>query len=358
MSVPLIKVKKGLSPFIFSQICLVLICSVISVRAATFTVTNVDDAGAGSLGQAILDAGAAAGNDEIVFDPIFFSTPRTINLLSQLSINGGGNLTINGPGANFLEIVSPLTAPTALPIHAFSISDTQLTFRKIKLRGMVVSNTAGAVIEEARFFGLGLVNQGITVVNNSAIENCGVRFDGGGVSNSGTLTINRSTISNNGARNGGGIANFNGSNGTVPSNLFINDSVMSGNQVMESGIPAPSGRGGAIYQQGGTITINRTLIKNNSATYVGGVFGSNGSINVYNSTITGNTGGGNSGTSSAYAAGINCPGQVSGRMINSTVIGNTGLDVMDTGGIFQIGNSIMGVFRELPLARLQHHRHK
>ena len=36
-------------------------------HAATFTVTNLNDSGAGSLRQAILDANAAAGADTITF---------------------------------------------------------------------------------------------------------------------------------------------------------------------------------------------------------------------------------------------------------------------------------------------------
>ena len=37
------------------------------ISAVTFTVTNTNDAGAGSLRQAILDANASAGADDIVF---------------------------------------------------------------------------------------------------------------------------------------------------------------------------------------------------------------------------------------------------------------------------------------------------
>ena len=47
-----------------------------SIEAATFTVTNADDSGAGSLRMAVADANASGDPvDTIEFDPTFFSTP-------------------------------------------------------------------------------------------------------------------------------------------------------------------------------------------------------------------------------------------------------------------------------------------
>ncbi len=54
-----------------------------AARGATFTVTNTNDSGAGSLRQAILDANAAAGADDIAFD-IPGSFPWVITPLTVL----------------------------------------------------------------------------------------------------------------------------------------------------------------------------------------------------------------------------------------------------------------------------------
>lgn len=79
---------------------LVLIAGVTRVSAATFTVTNTNDNGAGSLRQAMLDANSAAGSDVINFN-ITGSGPFTIALATVLpDINGP--VTIDGlsqPGA-------------------------------------------------------------------------------------------------------------------------------------------------------------------------------------------------------------------------------------------------------------------
>src|SRR5258706_11084212 len=72
---------------VFLSIFIVAICmfgiSATSVQAATYTVVNTNDSGAGSLRQAITDANANAGADTINFDTAgVFATPRTITLTS------------------------------------------------------------------------------------------------------------------------------------------------------------------------------------------------------------------------------------------------------------------------------------
>ena len=65
-----------------------------AARAATFTVSNLSDSGAGSLRQAILDANATTGADTITF-----GVDGTITLASSLpAIND--DLTIDGNGQN------------------------------------------------------------------------------------------------------------------------------------------------------------------------------------------------------------------------------------------------------------------
>ena len=70
-----------------------MLCVAVSVYAATYTVTNTNDSGVGSLRQAIFDANATAEADTITF-----SVAGTITLASSLE-QIIYSLTINGPGA-------------------------------------------------------------------------------------------------------------------------------------------------------------------------------------------------------------------------------------------------------------------
>ena len=68
---------------------------------ATFTVSNLADAGAGSLRQAVLDANATPGADDIEFTGA--GATGTIVLTSG-EIDITDSLTVNGPGATALTI--------------------------------------------------------------------------------------------------------------------------------------------------------------------------------------------------------------------------------------------------------------
>ena len=67
-------------------------------QALTFTVNNLNDSGSGSLRQAVLDANANGGYDEIQF-----AVNGTI-LLTSGEIVISDALTISGPGASRLTV--------------------------------------------------------------------------------------------------------------------------------------------------------------------------------------------------------------------------------------------------------------
>ncbi len=69
-----------------------------ATQATTFTVTNANDAGIGSLRQAVIDANSSAGADNIIFDSSLNSSTIT---LTTGEIEVADDLTISGPIAGY-----------------------------------------------------------------------------------------------------------------------------------------------------------------------------------------------------------------------------------------------------------------
>ena len=95
-------------------------------RAASFTVSNTNDSGPGSLRQAILDANATAGADVITFSIsgtiTLGSTLPTIN--DDLTIDGTGqNVTVSGNDA--LQVMW-VTSGKKLNLSALTIARSPL----------------------------------------------------------------------------------------------------------------------------------------------------------------------------------------------------------------------------------------
>jgi len=237
---------------------LTLLCAAVAsvqiVHAATITVMNTSDSGAGSLRQVLADAN---DGDTIDFDA---AVTGTITLSSgELLVND--SITISGPGANILAVDGNAAS------RVFHIASG----KTVTLSGLTITDgTAGS--------GGGIYNDNATLtINNSTLSGnsaTDVNSGGGGIfNNRATLTINNSTLSGNSApnadRNGGGIYN-NGNGGSAT--LTINNSTLSGNST--------GGNGGGIVNQGpfgsATLTINNSTLSGNSAGFNGGGIYNNG----------------------------------------------------------------------------------
>lgn len=278
------------------------------VRAATYTVSNLNNNGAGSLRQAIDDANATA-----VDDVIEFSVTGTITLAAaQLDIadaSTAGKLTINGPGANRLTISGGNVTRVL-----YLLPGADLTLNKV-----TVSDGNGAGPSPG--FGGGIVNDvGTLTVNNSIISGNSTNqfsnpsFGGGIFSSEGTLTLNSSIVNNNTVNlRGGGIYNF-GSN----AKMTLNDSTVSSNS-------AGSGGGGITNNTSEFMILNNSTVHGNSAQDGGGILSISGITSLDNATISGN---------SAYAGGaiFNAHNSIL-ELDGSTISGNAG---SDGGGILNL----------------------
>ncbi|HEX9000675.1 MAG TPA: choice-of-anchor Q domain-containing protein, partial [Blastocatellia bacterium] len=232
-------------------------------------VTNADDAGAGSLRQALLDANANAGADTIQFEPVFFGTPRTITLASALP-DITGSVTINGPGANLLTVSGNNTG------RVFFIN-FDLT---VSLSGMTM--TGGNGVGTFSGFGGGILNLGTLTVANSIISGNTVTGSGGGIFNNSTLTVTNSAITGNTANSATGAT----SGGIISvGTLTATNSTLSGNSV-----PNGNNNGGGLWTFGPATITNCTITNNLAAgsNSAGGVLRTDGTTTILNSLIAAN----------------------------------------------------------------------
>jgi hypothetical protein len=269
---------------------LCVFCFSLTAAAATFTVTNTADSGAGSLRQAVSDANAAASDDTIVFDASF-NTPQTITLAgSEIVVVANGSLTINGPGANLLTIsgnnASRILASSANAV--VNLNDLRFT----------AGNGAGAV------------NTG----RGGAIYNVG-----------GTMVITNSILTGNSAANGGALNNAASATPSVPANLTIINCVITNNSSTSSG---------AAMQNFSTSTLhirNTTVSGNTSAgTGIAGAFQANGTVTITNSTFSGNSAPGGTG-GGVYFNGTSM------IMTNTTIVNNS--SAVGGGGLHRTGTN-------------------
>lgn len=158
-------------------------------RAATFTVSNLNDSGSGSLRQAITAANASAGADTIEFQA---GLTGTINLSTRLP-TFTSDLTINGPGPNALTV-------NGGNFTIFHVADgINLQMSGLRVTGGL--NSAGLSAAQLEV-GLGTAN-----IVNSMFENANDSAgDSAAVASFATLTMRDVTIANatnHGLLNGG-----------------------------------------------------------------------------------------------------------------------------------------------------------
>src|SRR5215212_1933108 len=239
--------------------------------AATFTVTNLNDTGAGSLRAAIGSANASAGADVILFQA---GLTGTIGLTTgQLDITD--SVDIQGPGAATLTVSGSNSSRIFYLYYPSATID-------VTISGLTVANGNASIGGGIVDFDENLTLDGVRIQNSHAFG------DGGGLWADGfnmNLTIRNSTISGNVADSMGGGIYVEDTGGP----LLIQDSVISGNQA--------GGSGGGIYfyDPDHAVTIDRTTISGNTAGCCGGgifLYDTDGAepLVISNSTISGNSG--------------------------------------------------------------------
>ncbi len=293
----------------------------LSAFGATFTVTNLNDNGFGSLRQAISDAKTIAEANTINFQN---GLSGTIILTSgELAVTG--NLTItNSTGANSLLISGNNTS------RVFFVNQNA----NLTINGVTVTkgNGTGITIPGFNGYGGGILNIGTLTLTNSIVSgNTAALAGGGGIYNQGSTMTTNSTVSGNTAGYGGGIANNDGTmtltNSTVSDNTAVyggggginNDGTMTLTNSIVSGNTTGQYGGGINNNFGATTTLTNSTVSGNTAVYGGGIANSFGTLNLTSVTVTQNK---STGTTC-----IDCAGGINNfdtaNLKNTIVAGNT-----------------------------------
>ena len=360
-----VRLRVLISALLLASLLVALVPAV--TRAASFTVTNLNDSGPGSLRQALADAKASAGYDTITFAA---DLTGTITLTSQVFIDS--NVTIQGPGADTLTIsggnttrVFSVSAGITATIDGLTISNgnydnggsilvgaSTLTITNCSFianhaeewGGVVYSSWSTVTISDSTFSdntgyigaaihsgnsvlrierttvernhssyvagGVSSMGTGsVTIVDSIFTDNSiGESGSGGGVYADTNLTVINSTFSNNDASQdgwGGGIAMYGGDLAISGSSFIENTADVNGGYggaifatydaslaITDSEFVENTGwTGGAIYVEsdGAATTIDSSTFDRNHASDIGGAVYAGFSVNITNSTFSGNT---------------------------------------------------------------------
>ncbi len=303
-----------------------------STSAATFTVTNLNDTGTGSLRQAITDHISAGGTNSIditVAGQIDITSTLPQITGGDLTVNGySGGSTISGAGTHGLLFVNADSVTAAVTLNdltltngmAFTGSAVQaqadnggiLTFamNHCTVTGNTSTGFGAVLVEAADSLTLGTsVTATVNFCSFSGNTGSALRITG----DSGTslsATISSSTFSGNtGAAGGAGIT-LNQASTTISNCTIADNSATSG--------------GGGIFLTGiGSTTLTNCTVTNNSAPNGGGIefqVSSFQTLTLQNTIVAGNT-------AATSAPDIHVPG------VNNTVTSNDGNLIGDDSGL-------------------------
>lgn len=249
---------------------------------ALFTVTNVNDLGAGSLRQAISSANMSLGADTINFSAGVFGVPATIVLLS-------GPLTITDALIIDASAVSPVTVTANGASQNFILNDSTSNSIVVTMDNLIIRNGFASTGNGG---GVNVGNENLTVQNCVIHQNQAVVYGGGiYVAPNGRLAVHNSTISGNvGQTAGGGLYLYDAllqvNDSTIQDNISANGPGITlartlgltanwtiVNSTISGNISPLGGPGGGIlaYFDTGTLLINNSTITNNKANPGGGI---------------------------------------------------------------------------------------
>lgn len=285
-----------------------------SVSAATRSVQTLSDSGPGSLRHALETAKPR--------DTIVIRISGTIFLESPLFILK--SIQIRGPSADRLIIDGQRKT------LAFSVTNGV----RVGISDLTVSNAINFVFSPESLGGA-IQNFGSLTLTRCIVTKSGTEFGvGGGIGTTGDLTIRQCTISHNTAVGGGGIANGGG-------NLVVDRSTINANRTDEPG----GSIGGGIFQTEGTAAlVNSTVSGNTAFRGSGGGIWTHTAVLIESCTIVSNVATSTTVENAGRGGGIFADAQGNAEIHNTIIAGNIAENLSHpVVGTIVIGPDIFGL---------------
>lgn len=275
-------------------------------------VSNVADGVAGST------AGSQAGNGGAV-----------LNFGGTLEVNGGmmdANTSVRAGGA--IET----TDGSTVTIEGTTIINNETGPMPGNGGGLHMSGTATVTI-----------NRDTAINSNVAASEGGGLWNGGGSS---VMTLNGPILLDDNEAQGtdanmGGGAIFNGGAGNSGGTVTLDKVTLTNNSATGSDSDS-AGSGGAVLNSGGTLTVTNSVFSGNSAVRAGGAIEDNGTVNAVTTSIENTTVNGNSaGSMPGNGGGFHITGAGTVNVSNSTFSDNTA--AKEGGGLWNHANATMTI---------------
>jgi predicted outer membrane repeat protein len=360
--------RRGCSVFVF-----LFVCSF--AQAEMFEVSNINDAGAGSLRQAVLDANSAAAPPHRIVFGSGFLHQGTIELFSSLPLVQV-ELEIDGAGRDprMMAFDPSNSFPLLRTRHGLTLRGLSLSFGRGSgsggcLAGEGADNTRLLLLDGVKFSNCTTVAGGdspasggavswpagapVRVLNSNFDSNSAVSLGtgtaaGGALSVRGPLHIESSTFTANALNGGIVVGGAVAANLALPGTIEIRDSVFTGNVAEPDAVSSPIGIGGAASLDCTTcsISLQRNYFGANRSRSTGALFvrgnGAVASLALYNTSFVGNHSTGQGGALFANSALL--------EIRHATFFGNrapTGGHIFTTqSSVSELSNSILAPVAE------------
>lgn len=198
--------------------------------------------------------------------------------IDKFHVSGASGVGLYNQGYTKLEgsVISAVSDSGIVNQGAITINDTSLSYSG----GCGIINNGTTVMTTtlvANNAGCGISNEGTLTASHSAIQGSVLRWGCTGISNTGTIKLLNSSVTDNGdyyPNPGAGLCNF--------GRATIVNSTISGNQ-------ANTEAGGGIYHEGQQLALYSSTISDNQAVSGGGIFVQSGTVSIENTLIAQNT---------------------------------------------------------------------